>query len=118
MHTQKLLVASLLLVVWPGAPFVASLLLVAMPFAPFLASSTSPAVGVRSATRLARVETQQRILHESLAGIERGGALNRCEEQEAPGTRRVLVTSSFLLLVLRPGAPSSILAPSSDALCY
>ena len=27
-----------------------------------------------------------------------------------------LVTSSFLLLVVRPGAPSSVLAPSSDAL--
>ena len=26
-----------------------------------------------------------------------------------------LVTSSFLLLVVRPGAPSSVLAPSSDA---
>ena len=26
------------------------------------------------------------------------------------------VTSSFLLLVVRPGAPSSVLAPSSDAL--
>eukprot|EP00913_Durusdinium_trenchii_P005731 g5346.t1 len=38
------------------------------------------------AERLARVETQQRILHESLAGIERGGALNRCEEQEVNGS--------------------------------
>ena len=27
-----------------------------------------------------------------------------------------LVTSSFLLLVVRPEAPSSVLAPSSDAL--
>ena len=27
------------------------------------------------------------------------------------------VLSSFLLLVVRPGAPSSVLAPSSDALC-
>ena len=27
-----------------------------------------------------------------------------------------LVTSSFLLLVVRPGAPSSVLAPSSDGL--
>ena len=27
------------------------------------------------------------------------------------------VTSSFLLLVVRPGATSSVLAPSSDALC-
>ena len=27
------------------------------------------------------------------------------------------VLSSFLLLVARPGAPSSVLAPSSDALC-
>ena len=27
------------------------------------------------------------------------------------------VPSSFLLLVVRPGAPSSVLAPSSDALC-
>ena len=26
------------------------------------------------------------------------------------------VTSSFLLLVVRPGAPSSVLAPSSDGL--
>ena len=25
--------------------------------------------------------------------------------------------SSFLFLVVRPGAPSSVLAPSSDALC-
>ena len=29
-----------------------------------------------------------------------------------------LVTSSFLLLVVMPGATSSVLAPSSDALCY
>ena len=28
-----------------------------------------------------------------------------------------IVPSSFLLLVVRPGAPSSVLAPSSDALC-
>ena len=28
------------------------------------------------------------------------------------------VTSSFLLLVAMPGATSSVLAPSSDALCY
>ena len=28
------------------------------------------------------------------------------------------VTSSFLFLVVWPGAPSSVLAPSSDALCY
>ena len=27
------------------------------------------------------------------------------------------VPSSFLLLVVGPGAPSSVLAPSSDALC-
>ena len=31
---------------------------------------------------------------------------------------RPLVPSSFLLLVVGPGAPSSVLAPSSDALCY
>ena len=31
--------------------------------------------------------------------------------------RRFLVSNSFLLLVVRPGAPSSVLAPSSDALC-
>ena len=30
----------------------------------------------------------------------------------------LLVPSSYLLLVVRPGAPSSILAPSSNALCY
>ena len=30
----------------------------------------------------------------------------------------LLVASSYLLLVVRPGAPSSVLAPSSDALCY
>ena len=29
-----------------------------------------------------------------------------------------LVTSSFLFLVVRPGATRSVLAPSSDALCY
>ena len=28
------------------------------------------------------------------------------------------VTSSFMLLVAMPGATSSVLAPSSDALCY
>ena len=27
----------------------------------------------------------------------------------------LLVTASFLVLVVRPGAPSSVLAPSSDA---
>ena len=30
----------------------------------------------------------------------------------------VFVTSSFLLLVARPGATSGVLAPTSDALCY
>ena len=29
--------------------------------------------------------------------------------------RELLVTSSYLLLVVRPGSPSSVLAPSSDA---
>ena len=29
-----------------------------------------------------------------------------------------LATSRVLLLVVRPGATSSVLAPSSDALCY
>ena len=29
-----------------------------------------------------------------------------------------LATGSFLLLVVWPGATSSVLAPSSDALCY
>ena len=29
-----------------------------------------------------------------------------------------IVTSSFLLLVAMPGATRSVLAPSSDALCY
>ena len=28
-----------------------------------------------------------------------------------------LVAVAYLLLVVRPGAPSSVLAPSSDALC-
>ena len=32
--------------------------------------------------------------------------------------RMPFVTSSFLLLLVRPGAPSSVLVPSSDALCY
>ena len=32
-------------------------------------------------------------------------------------TRSKEATSSYLLLVLGPGAPSSILVPSSDALC-
>ena len=37
----------------------------------------------------------------------------------APFVAMPFVTSSFLLLVVRPGgAPSSVLAPSSDALCY
>ena len=31
------------------------------------------------------------------------------------GSSSVLVTSSYLLLVLWPGAPSSVLAPSSNA---
>ena len=31
--------------------------------------------------------------------------------------KRSIATSSFLLLVVSPGAPSSVLAPSSDALC-
>ena len=29
-----------------------------------------------------------------------------------------IVSTSFLLLVVRPGATSSVLLPSSDALCY
>ena len=33
-------------------------------------------------------------------------------------TSKALVPSSFLFLVVGPGAPSSVLAPSSDALCY
>ena len=28
-----------------------------------------------------------------------------------------VVSNGFLLLVVRPGAPSSVLVPSSDALC-
>ena len=37
----------------------------------------------------------------------------------APRMAMPFVLSSFLLLVVRPGAPSSdALAPSSDALCY
>ena len=41
----------------------------------------------------------------------------------AAAAREVGVTagtkaSSFLLLLVRPGATSSVLAPSSDALCY
>ena len=28
------------------------------------------------------------------------------------------VTSSFLFLLVKPGASSSVLVPSSDALCY
>ena len=44
------------------------------------------------------------------------------EEAEARRPRRagrgsVFAPSSFLLLVVRPGAPSSVFAPSSDALC-
>ena len=30
---------------------------------------------------------------------------------------KILVSNSFLLLVAMPGAPSSVLVPSSDALC-
>ena len=33
-------------------------------------------------------------------------------------TRQLLATNSFLFLVVRPGAPSSVLAPSSDAFCF
>ena len=33
-------------------------------------------------------------------------------------TSSFLLLVAFLLLVVRPGAPSSVLAPSSDALCY
>ena len=30
----------------------------------------------------------------------------------------IIVSNNFLLLVAIPGAPSSVLVPSSDALCY
>ena len=33
-------------------------------------------------------------------------------------THAICNTSSFLFLVVRPGATRSLLAPSSDALCY
>ena len=44
-------------------------------------------------------------------------------DREIPGEEQleflfIVFYSSFLLLVVRPGAPSSVLAPSSDALCY
>ena len=46
---------------------------------------------------------------------ERGTPL--CPKQIRVAMPWALFTRSFLLLVVRPGAPSSVLAPSSDALC-
>ena len=48
--------------------------------------------------------------------------LSSTVHEDEKGKQNLLVampfaTSSFLLLVVRPGAPSSVLAPSSDALC-
>ena len=40
-----------------------------------------------------------------------------CELQRAQLFRCPLLLLAFLFLVVRPGAPSSVLAPSSDALC-
>ena len=55
------------------------------------------------------------------------GALNSARamslgrQRSSSGEASVVVaffaTSSFLFLVARPGAPSSVLAPSSEALC-
>ena len=39
----------------------------------------------------------------------------RTEGLETLFLARTFVSNSFLLLVVRPGAPSSVLAPSSDA---
>ena len=55
----------------------------------------------------------QRPVH---ASDDRTDALGKTASERA----KLLVTSSYLLLVVRLGAPSSVLAPSSDrnALCY
>ncbi|CAK9098059.1 unnamed protein product [Durusdinium trenchii] len=63
------------------------------------------------AERLARVETQQRILHESLAGIERGGALNRCEEQEVNGSTLKLRLEALEEQLSRADAAREAAAP-------
>ena len=43
---------------------------------------------------------------------------SEAEAGSTHGTANASVTSSFLLRVVRPGAPSSVLAASSDALFY
>ena len=48
---------------------------------------------------------------EDLRGVDLRG------EQLLVTRSDALVSNSFLLLVIRPGAPSSVLAPSSDAWC-
>ena len=41
-----------------------------------------------------------------------------CSEPRPKQSIAFVLSSSFLFLIVRPGAPSSVLAPSSDALCY
>ena len=42
----------------------------------------------------------------------------RERERERASSSDALAPSSFLFLVVRPGATSSVLAPSSDVLCF
>ena len=53
---------------------------------------------------------------EALAKDRVGQISLLCSEAETSHFQWVLLVAS-LLLVVRPGAPSSVLAPSSDALC-
>ena len=44
-------------------------------------------------------------------------AVKVVEVEAIAASSNTLVTSSFLFLVVRPGAPSGVLVPSSNALC-
>ena len=82
--------------------------------------------------RVHRLSVGSRTLSQARLGTHLPGGIDgmkqgsTCGLEQKPGSsassadHRVLapIASSFLLLVVRPGAPSSILAPSSDALSY
>ena len=53
---------------------------------------------------------------EAIASRLEAIAISLCQKVGGINTSSKNAPSSYLLLVVRPGAPSSVLAPSSDAL--
>ena len=73
---------------------------------------------VKRTTRTEGTRKQER-KRKSLKGERKNGGKEASHRKERRKfvLHRLFVPSSCLLLVVRPGAPTSVLAPSSDALC-